>query len=45
MVKNEVLKKTEHEELVKKFKVIDTSGFVKKKRLKILKIKYPILLT
>ena len=40
MVKNEVLKKTEHEELVKKFKVIDTSGFVKKK-IKDIKDKIP----
>ena len=40
VVKNEVVKKTEHEELVKKFKAIDTSGFVKK-QIKDIKDKIP----
>ena len=48
-VKNEVVKKTEYDELVKKVNAIDTSGVFKKNiiilRSKILKIKYPVLLT
>ena len=48
VVKNDVVKKTDYDELVKKARVIDTRGLVKKQiirpRSKILKIKYLILL-